>query len=256
MTTATTDRLTHRTVRTFVLRQGRMTPSQKEALTRLYPIWGLPWQPDQPLDFAAIFGRRAPVVLEIGSGMGDATAAIAEANPDIDFIAVEVHGPGVGNLLKLIDARGLKNLRVLRHDAVEVLERVIPEGALSALHLFFPDPWPKKQHHKRRIVQPPIVALFASRLKPGGYLHCATDWEEYAHWMRAVLDAEPLLANDYPETGFAEPRPAWRPRTKFEQRGTHLGHAVWDLVYRRRAAPPADAPLDAQAAPSADSSPS
>jgi len=235
--TKTPERLTQRSIRTFVLRQGRMTPSQKEALATLYPKWGIAWDPDAPLDFAAIFGRTAPVVLEIGSGMGDATAAIAEANPDIDFLAVEVHGPGVGNLLKLIEARGLTNLRVLRHDAIEVLERVIPESSLSAIHLFFPDPWPKKQHHKRRIVQPALVALMVSRLKPGGYLHCATDWEEYAHWMREVLDAEPLLTNDFPKSGFAQPRPAWRPRTKFEQRGQNLGHPVWDLVYRRRAAP-------------------
>jgi len=228
------ERLTQRSVRTFVLRQGRMTPSQKEALATLYPRWGIPWQPEVLLDFAALFGRQAPVVLEIGSGMGDTTAAIAEANPDIDFIAVEVHGPGVGHLLKLIEIRRLTNLRVLRHDAIEVLERVIHPASLSAIHLFFPDPWPKKQHHKRRIIQPALVALMAERLKPGGYLHCATDWEEYAQWMLDVLSAEPLLANDYPDHGFATPRPPWRPRTKFEQRGVALGHGVWDLLFRRR----------------------
>ncbi|MCX7946262.1 MAG: tRNA (guanosine(46)-N7)-methyltransferase TrmB [Hydrogenophilus sp.] len=234
------DRLSNRTIRTFVLRQGRMTPSQKEALAALYPQWGISWHPDHPLDPVAIFGRQAPLVIEIGSGMGDATARIAEANPEINFIAIEVHGPGVGNLLKLIEARRLTNLRVLRHDAVEVLERVILPETLSAIHLFFPDPWPKKQHHKRRIIQPPLVHLMATRLKPGGYLHCATDWSDYAEWMRAVLDAEPLLENAYPETGFAQPRPPWRPRTKFEARGTALGHPVWDLVYRRRYALPSD----------------
>ena len=249
MSERATERLTQRSVRTFVLRQGRMTPSQKEALATLYPRWGIPWQPDATLDFAALFGRQAPVVLEIGSGMGDTTAAIAEANPDIDFIAVEVHGPGVGHLLKLIDTRRLTNLRVLRHDAIEVLERVIPPASLSAIHLFFPDPWPKKQHHKRRIIQPPLVALMASRLKPGGYLHCATDWEEYAQWMLEVLSAEPLLANDYPEQGFATPRPPWRPRTKFEQRGVALGHGVWDLLFRRRSAGTEPADLPAPGAP-------
>ncbi len=241
------ERLSTRSVRTFVLRQGRMTPSQKEALEKLYPRWGISWQPEVPFDAPSVFGRHAPLVVEIGSGMGDATAAIAEANPDIDFVAIEVHGPGVGNLLKLIEARRLTNLRVLRHDAVEALERLFAPESLSAIHLFFPDPWPKKQHHKRRIVQPGLVALMASRLKPGGYLHCATDWEDYAQWIREVLDAEPLLVSDYPETGFAEPRPAWRPRTKFEQKGLAQGHRVWDLVYRRVATAPAASPTAATA---------
>jgi len=184
-----------------------------------------------PLDTPAIFGRVAPVVLEIGFGMGQATAQIAAARPDTDFVGIEVHEPGVGALLKTIGEQGLTNLRLLQHDAVEVLEHMISPGSLAGIHVFFPDPWHKKKHNKRRLLQPGLVALLASRLAPGGVLHCATDWEPYAVQMLEVLSAEPLLVNT--ATGYA-PRPDYRPLTKFENRGLRLGHGVWDLVFKRR----------------------
>jgi tRNA (guanine-N7-)-methyltransferase len=218
-----------RPIRSYVLRQGRTTPAQQRALDTLYARYGLPFH-DAPLDPRAVFGRAAPLVLEIGSGMGETTAEIARQNPATDFIAVEVHAPGVGGLLRRIEAGRLANLRVIRHDAVEVLERMIPDGLLAGMHLFFPDPWPKKRHHKRRLVQPAFAALAARKLAPGGTLHAATDWPDYAAQMLAVLSAEPLLENT--AAGFA-PRPALRPLTKFERRGLGLGHPVRDLVFRR-----------------------
>lgn len=218
-----------RAVRSYVLRAGRMGTGQQRALAELGPRHVLPFQ-GQPLDAAAVFGRRAPLVLEIGFGMGDATAAIAAARPDVDFIGVEVHEAGVGALLKLIGERGLTNLRIVRHDAVEVLQLMIAPASLAAVHVFFPDPWHKKRHHKRRLIQPPLVALVASRLAPGGVLHCATDWEPYAEQMLQVLSAEPLLVNT--AAGYA-PRPDYRPLTKFEARGLRLGHGVRDLLFRR-----------------------
>ncbi len=219
-----------RPIRSFVLRQGRTSAAQQRALDTLYARHGLRYSP-HPIDPRQMFGRRAPLVLEIGSGMGETTAAIAAAQPDTDFIAVEVHGPGVGSLLNRIEAEQLGNLRVIRHDAVEVLEHMVAEASLAGVHLFFPDPWPKKRHHKRRLVQPAFVALAARRLAPGGYLHVATDWQEYAEQILAVLSGEPLLENT--AQGFAE-RPGHRPLTKFEQRGLALGHPVRDLLFRRR----------------------
>ena len=216
-------------IRSYVLRAGRMGSGQVRALQELGPRYGLPFQ-DSPPDWDAVFGRAAPRVLEIGFGMGAATAAIAAARPAEDFIGVEVHEPGVGALLRLIGEQGLANLRIVRHDAVAVLERMVAPQSLAGVHVYFPDPWHKKRHHKRRLIQPPFVALLASRLAPGGYLHCATDWEPYAQQMLEVLAAEPALRNTAP--GFA-PRPEWRPLTKFEQRGLRLGHGVWDLVFSR-----------------------
>ena len=218
-----------RPVRSYVLRAGRVGSGQQRALAELGPRFVLPFQP-QPLDAAAIFGRRAPLVLEIGFGMGDATAAIAAARPDTDFIGVEVHPPGVGALLRHIGERGLTNLRLIQHDAVEVLHHMVAPGTLAAVHVFFPDPWPKKRHHKRRLIQPSLVSLVASRLAPGGVLHCATDWEPYAEQMLEVLSAEPLLRNT--TAGWA-PRPDYRPLTRFEVRGLRLGYAVRDLVFTR-----------------------
>ncbi len=211
-----------------MLRQGRVTPAQERAYAELHPRFGLGYSP-APLDAAAVFGRRAPLVLEIGSGMGETTAAIALANPENDYVAVEVHLPGVGALLKRIEADGIANLRVIRHDALEVLEHMVADGALAAIHLFFPDPWPKKRHHKRRIVQPAFAALAAKKLAPGGVLHAATDWPEYAQHMVAVFCAEPLIAR---LDGSAQ-----RPLTKFERRGLKLGHEVKDLVFRRIGGP-------------------
>lgn len=225
-----TDAAPRRAVRSYVVRAGRMGSGQKRALEELAPRWVLPFR-DEPIDLAAAFGRRAPVVLEIGFGMGDATAAIARARPDTDFLGVEVHPPGVGALLQRIEAQGLTNLRIVQHDAVEVLEHMLAPESLAGVHVFFPDPWHKKRHHKRRLIQPPLAALLASRLAPGAYLHCATDWQPYAEQMLAVLGAEPRLANT--AAGYAE-RPAYRPPTKFEQRGVKLGHGVWDLVFMRR----------------------
>jgi tRNA (guanine-N7-)-methyltransferase len=214
-----------RTVRSYVLRQGRVTAGQERALADLMPVYGIEFQ-EQMLRPQAVFGRTAPLVLEIGSGMGETTARIAAQRPDTDFIAVEVHGPGVGGLLKLVDREQLKNVRVIRHDALEVLEKMIPDGALAGIHLFFPDPWPKKRHHKRRLVQPAFAALAARKLAPGGTLHAATDWQDYADHMLAVLSAEPGLER---VKGAAA-----RPSTKFELRGLKLGHKVRDFLFRRR----------------------
>ena len=219
-----------RPVRSFVLRQGRISPAQQEALDTLAPRWCLPFAAT-PIDCDQAFGRRAPRVLEIGCGMGETTAAIAAARPDLDFIGVEVHAPGVGSLLRHLDAGQLANVRVVRHDAVEVVAAMIPPASLAGIHVFFPDPWPKKRHHKRRLLNPAFVHELALRLAPGGYLHVATDWEDYAREVLATLAAEPLLRND--AVDFA-PRPAHRPLTKFERRGLKLGHPVFDLVFRRR----------------------
>jgi tRNA (guanine-N7-)-methyltransferase len=207
-----------------------MGSGQTRALQALGPRFVLPFG-EVPLDFAVLFGRRAPVVLEIGFGMGDATAAIANDLPGTDFLGIEVHTPGVGALLRQIGERGLSNLRIVQHDAVEVLRAMVPAGSLAGIHVFFPDPWHKKRHHKRRLLQPLIVAELARRLEPGGYLHCATDWEPYAQQMLEVLSAEPMLTNT--GEGFSS-RPAYRPLTKFESRGLKLGHGVWDLVFKRR----------------------
>ena len=219
----------HRPVRSYVLRGGRLGGGRQRALSELGPRFVLPFEP-QVLDAAAVFGRRAPLVLEIGFGMGDATAAIAQARPDTDFLGVEVHEAGVAALLRRIDERRLANLRIVRHDAVEVLQQMVAPASLAGVHLFFPDPWPKKRHHKRRLVQPAWAALVASRLAPGGTLHCATDWEPYAEQMLQVLTDEPLLRNT--AAAYAE-RPAYRPLTKFEARGLRLGHGVRDLVFTR-----------------------
>ena len=218
-----------RSIRSFVMRAGRMGPGQTRALTELGPRFMLPYAP-APFDFAASFGRHAPRVLEIGFGMGDATAAIAQALPGTDFIGVEVHTPGVGALLKQIGERGLTNLRVIQHDAVDVLETMVAPASLAGVHVFFPDPWHKLKHNKRRLIQPAFVALLVSRIAPGGYLHCATDWQPYAEQMLEVLSAEPGLHNT--ADGYA-PKPAYRPLTKFENRGLKLGHGVWDLVFSR-----------------------
>jgi tRNA (guanine-N7-)-methyltransferase len=219
-----------RAIRSYVLRAGRMGTGQARALAELGPRYVLP-PTAAPLDAAEVFGRHAPLVVEIGFGMGQATASIAAAQPEHDFIGIEVHRPGVGALLQRIEQARLRNLRIVQHDAVAVLEAMIAPATLTAVHVFFPDPWPKNKHRKRRLIQPAFVALVASRLAPGGMLHCATDWQPYAEQMLAVLAAEPLLSNN--ADGYA-PRPAYRPQTKFEQRGLNLGHGVWDLVFSRR----------------------
>ena len=218
-------------IKSFVKRAGRMGTGQQKALQALGPRYVVPFTQGPQPDWAAVFGRVAPTVLEIGFGMGGATAAIAAARPETNFIGVEVHEPGVGALLKLIDEGSLQNLRLIQHDAVEVLAHMVAPRSLAGVHIYFPDPWHKKRHHKRRLIQPDFVRQLVNHLAPGGYLHCATDWEPYARQMLEVLSAEPALHNTC--EGYA-PRPEWRPMTKFEHRGMKLGHGVWDLVFIAR----------------------
>lgn len=220
-----------RRIRSFVLRQGRLTKGQARALEEVFPKFGITYQPNL-LDMTALFGReQSKKILEIGFGMGETTAKIAHTLPDCDFIAAEVHTPGVGALLKLIDVQSLTNIRVIQHDVVEVLHNMIADGSLDGVHIFFPDPWHKKRHHKRRLIQAEFVKLLCTKLKSGAYIHVATDWQEYAEWVLEVLSAEPLLQNTAPD--FAQ-KPAYRPLTKFENRGIKLGHGVWDMVFTRK----------------------
>ena len=223
-----THRFSSLPVRSFVLRQGHMSSAQQRWLDAMMPKIGIPYRPE-PLELATVFGRSAPQVIEIGFGMGETTATIAAAHPETDYLGIEVHGPGVGALCKRIAEGDIKNLRIIQHDAVEVLRDMIPDGALAGVHVFFPDPWPKVRHYKRRLIQPEFIALIASKLAPGGILHCATDWENYAEWMLEILYASAL---ENTADGFA-PRPGHRPLTKFENRGLRLGYGVWDLIFRR-----------------------
>ena len=223
----------HGHIRSYVLRQGRVSNAQQRHHEDGMPRWGVPYRAEL-LDLGAVFGRSAAdatKILEIGFGMGETTATIAAAHPQNDYLGIEVHTPGVGSLLKEIAERGLTNVRICQHDAVEVLRDMIPLAALSGVHVFFPDPWPKKRQQKRRLIQPGFVALLATRLAPNGYLHCATDWEEYALQMLDVLSAEALLANCASDF---TPRPPHRPLTKFESRGLKLGHGVWDVIFRKK----------------------
>jgi tRNA (guanine-N7-)-methyltransferase len=222
-----------RTVRSFVLRAGRTTAGQAKAFTDVGPRFLLPYAA-LPLDYAASFERQAPTILEIGFGMGEATAQIAALRPQDNFLCCEVHTPGVGALLKRIAEQSLSNIRILQHDAVEVIDHMLPLQSLDGAHIFFPDPWHKTKHNKRRLIQPPLIAKLAARLQTGGYLHCATDWAPYAEQILAVLSAEPLLRNTAGlEAGGYAPKPDYRPLTKFENRGLKLGHGVWDLVFTR-----------------------
>ena len=216
-------------IRSFVHRRGHITQGQKDALERLMGEWSIPYR-QAPLSVEAAFGRQAPLILEIGFGMGETTAKIALSRPGDLFLGVEVFNAGVGSLLNRIEQSGLTNIRIIQHDAVEVLRDMISPASLSGVHIYFPDPWPKKRHHKRRLIQPAFVSLLASRLAPGAYLHLATDWEHYAQQMLEVLNAEPTLKNT--AEGFA-PRPDYRPQTKFETRGLRLGHGVWDLIFKK-----------------------
>ena len=229
---------THRPIRSFVLRQGRFSPGQQRAYEMLMPRFGIPFSPVF-LDLDAVFGRNAPKILEIGFGMGETTARIAAEHPENDYLGVEVHTPGVGALLKRVDELALTNIRVIQHDAVEVAREMVPPGSLAGIHVFFPDPWPKKRHHKRRLLQQAFAELLASRLAPGGYFHVATDWQEYAEHILATLGAVPALENSH--AGFAA-RPADRPETKFERRGRQLGHGSWDAIFRKRTPSQGDAP--------------
>ena len=217
-------------IRSFVHRRSHITPSQQIALDRLLPQWAIAYRPDL-LDFDSAFGRHADTVLEIGFGMGETTQQIAQARPGDNFLGVEVFNAGVGALLKRIDETGITNVRIIQHDAVEVVRDMIEPGSLAGVHIFFPDPWPKKRHHKRRLIQPAFISLLAQRLAPRGYIHCATDWEDYAQQMLAVLTGEPALQNTADDYA---PRPDYRPLTKFEARGLRLGHGVWDLIFRKK----------------------
>ncbi len=221
----------HRRIRSFVLRQGRVTKGQANALETQWPKYGVEYGL-QAIDLNTLFGRtESKKILEIGFGMGETTAKIAQTVPDCDFLAAEVHTPGVGALLKLIEELALTNIRIIQHDVVEVLQHMIADASLDGVHIFFPDPWHKKRHHKRRLIQAEFVKLLCAKLKTGGYLHVATDWQEYAEWVLDVLNAEPQLkntTNDYAE------KPSYRPLTKFENRGIKLGHGVWDLVFKRQ----------------------
>ena len=220
----------HRPIRSFVLRQGRVSNAQRRAHEILMPEYGIPFVKNL-LDLDQVFGRSAPKFLEIGFGMGETTAAIAQAYPQYDYLAIEVHTPGVGSLLKQIEELGLANIRVIQHDVVEVLSQMLPSNCFDGVHIFFPDPWPKARHHKRRLIQPEFIGLLCRHLKDNGIIHAATDWENYARQILEVLSNEPQLANtavDY------APRPEYRPLTKFEQRGLRLGHGVWDLVFQKK----------------------
>jgi tRNA (guanine-N7-)-methyltransferase len=219
-----------RGIRSYVRRAGRTTGGQAKALETLGPRFLVPYRP-QPVDLAQLFGREAPTILEIGFGMGEATAHIAGVLPEQNFLCCEVHPPGVGALLKRIGELGLENIRIVEHDAVEVLDHMLPAEALAGVHIFFPDPWHKARHNKRRLVQPHFVARLLPRLKSGAYIHCATDWEPYAQQILEVLAAERQLVNT--AHGFAG-KPEYRPLTKFENRGLRLGHGVWDVVFRKR----------------------
>ena len=221
---------TEHRIRSFVTRAGRLSTGQARALEELGPKFLIEYK-KEPLDMVQAFGRKAPVVLEIGFGMGDTTAHIARLMPETDFLGVEVHTPGVGSLLKQIGEQDIANLRLIQHDVVEVLNFMIADGSLHGVHVFFPDPWHKARHNKRRLIQPAFVQLLCQKLAPGGYIHLATDWEDYAVQMLDVLGAEPLLQNT--AEGYA-PQPAYRPLTKFENRGLKLGHGVWDLVFKRK----------------------
>jgi tRNA (guanine-N7-)-methyltransferase len=223
----------HRPIRSFVRREGRLTRAQDRALATLWPRFGIDVGPETGrLDLDAVFGRQAPRLLEIGFGDGEALAALAEAHPDIDYLGIEVHRPGVGHLLLQLEARDIANVRVICQDAVPVLQAHIPDASLSGVHIFFPDPWPKTRHHKRRLIQPELAALLRHKLAPGGYVHLATDWAHYAEWMLEVMGAAAGFVNLAGPEGYVL-RPPTRPETRFERRGRRLGHGVWDLMFRR-----------------------
>ena len=224
--------VSHRPIRSFVLRQGRLSNAQARALEQLMPRWGLAFAASaQGVPFDQVFGRTAPTILEIGFGMGETTFVIAQQMPEKNFLAIDVHTPGIGNLLKIIDESAVTNIRVMNHDAVEVLREMIANESLDGAHIFFADPWPKARHHKRRLIQPDFVRLLASRLKSGARIHLATDWKDYAQHMLQVLSTEPQLCNTAADYAA---RPDYRPLTKFERRGLKLGHGVWDLVFEKR----------------------
>jgi len=217
-------------IRSFIRRQGRATAGQKQALESHWDQYCL--SPQLEVDFAQVFGRQAPLIVEIGFGNGNSLAEMAAANPELNYLGIEVHRPGIGHLLMLLAERGISNVRIYHHDAIEILEQKIPDHSIAGLHLFFPDPWQKRRHHKRRIVRPSFVELLNKKLMVGGYFHAATDWEQYARHMLGVLSAGSGMENTSPSNDYC-PRPDYRPMTKFENRGLGLGHGVWDLIFRK-----------------------
>lgn len=219
----------HNVIRSFVLRQGRISNAQRRAYEDLLPKYGVPYTKGL-LNFEIVYGREAPRYLEIGSGMGETTVSIARSHPQNDYLAIEVYTPGVGSLLKQIEEFKLTNLRIVQHDAVEVVNNMFPQEYLDGIHIFFPDPWPKLRHHKRRLIQPEFISLLSKHLKLGGYIHVATDWNNYADQILEVMSNELSLTNTARD--FVQ-RPEYRPLTKFEQRGLRLGHKVWDLVFKK-----------------------
>ena len=226
-----TEPVQHRPLRSFVLRQGRLTSGQKLALESQWPKVGVEFE-DAMIDLNSVFGREAPTTLEIGFGNGDSLAQMAKQAPERNFFGIEVHRPGVGHLLHLVEEYELSNVRAMHHDAVEIINKMIPDGSLDRVQIFFPDPWHKKRHNKRRIIQPAFVALLATKLQQGGVLHLATDWEHYAQQMLKVMTEAPDYKNQSPQGGYVE-RPDYRPLTKFENRGIKLGHGVWDLLFEK-----------------------
>ncbi len=223
---------THK-IRSFIRRQGRITPGQQRAIDRLWPKYGL--EKNQVIDYSNVFGRQASLIVEIGFGNGESLAKMAANHPENDYLGIEVHKPGVGHLLLQLDQLEINNVRIFNYDAVDILEQQIADNSLSGIHLYFPDPWPKKRHHKRRIVQSEFIALITRKLQPGGYFHAATDWQDYAEHMLTVLQKQPDIINQSPDGRYCE-RPILRPVTKFERRGLALGHGVWDLVFRKKTA--------------------
>ncbi len=224
------NRVGQRTIRSFVHRRSHITPAQQQALERLMPLWSIPYR-NETIDLTKVFDNdNTKVILEIGFGMGETTQKIAQNNPQYNYLGVEVFNSGVGALLKRIDESGLNNIRIIQHDAVEVIQNMLVDESLAGVHIFFPDPWPKKRHHKRRLIQDDFVNLLAKKIAVGGYLHCATDWENYAEQMLRVLGNCSQLNNKYDNYA---PRPDYRPLTKFEQRGIRLGHGVWDLIFTK-----------------------
>lgn len=225
----------HRHIRSFALRRGHVTNAQRRAYEEVFPRLAIPYTV-APLNYAAAFGRDAPTVLEIGFGMGETTAAIAQSRPDVNFLCIEVFAAGIGALARRIEEMRLANIRIVQHDAVEVVRDMLAPDSLAGVHVFFPDPWPKARHHKRRLITQPFVSGLASRIRPGGYLHCATDWQHYAERMLEVLSHEPQLRNLHASYAPAPRNPLCeRPTTKFHARGERLGHGVWDVVFERRA---------------------
>jgi len=228
-----TDKRPHRKIRSFVLREGRLTPGQQRAFDTLWPNWGLEYQ-SQALDLRSVFGNENPVFLEIGFGNGESLAEMAHRHPERNYLGVEVHGPGVGHLLLKLQEYGCSNVRAIRHDAVEVLDHMLPAASLAGVYLFFPDPWHKRRHHKRRILQPAFLDELARVIRPGGFFHAATDWQDYAEHMMDVLGADGQRFENRAGPGKYTGRPDERPLTKFERRGQRLGHGVWDLIFTRR----------------------